>query len=227
MGLNPKGRDWSQVVNWDSLGKLYASLIIVWTILLLSGIVWLIRHRHVTYIRMRNLPLAIASTCLLHVYLVKIFLAYTTNGHFSCSAEFWIMSIYLPFGIALFQANTMQLRSVSERQGKLLERQLSTSSSTALLSGRERRSARGLWMRWSELSELHKSYLYISIGMTIQVCAPRIREDGTASLTWSSSLSLVLYMQPHQCSKETGQAMVIFHSPKAKPNAVIRISGKS
>ena len=167
MGLNPGGRDWSLVVNWDSLGKAFAGLIIVWTSLLLGGIIWLICHRNVSYIRMRNLPLAITSTCFLHVYLVKIFLAYTTNGHFSCGAEFWIMSIYLPFGISLFQANTLQLRSISERQENLLSRQLSNSSSTALLSGR--RSVRGLWDRWEALSELQKGYIYIGAGMAIQV----------------------------------------------------------
>ena len=72
------------------------------------------------FIRMRNLPIAITSTLFLHVYLLKICMAYTTNGNFTCSAEFWIMSIYQPFGIALFQANITQLRSISERQERLL-----------------------------------------------------------------------------------------------------------
>src|ERR1700761_4211290 len=105
MGLNPKGRNWGSLVNWDDLGKFYAGFIISWTVILYAGVAFLVVNRNLAFIKIRNLPLAIAALSFLHVYLVKIFLAYTTNGHFSCSAEFWIMSIYLPFGIALFQAN--------------------------------------------------------------------------------------------------------------------------
>merc|ERR1711977_95890 len=103
--ISPIGRDWGSTVNWDSLGKLYASIAIIWTVILALGSAWLIQNRQLPFLRMRNIPLAITSVCFLHVYLIKILLAYTTNGHFLCSAEFWIMSIYLPFGIALFQAN--------------------------------------------------------------------------------------------------------------------------
>jgi hypothetical protein len=81
------------------------------------------------------LKIAITSTVFLHIYLVKILLAYTTNGHFLCSAEFWIMSIYLPFGIALFQANVTQLRSIAEQQEALLLRQSSYNGSKLATSG--------------------------------------------------------------------------------------------
>lgn len=117
---NPKGRDWSSVVNWDGLGKIYAAFAITWTVLLCVCIGWLIRHRNLYYIKFRNIWLAIAATFFLHIYLIKILLAYTTNGHFNCLAEFWIMSIYLPFGIAFFQANMAQLRSVSDQQKRTL-----------------------------------------------------------------------------------------------------------
>merc|ERR1712036_55443 len=118
--ISPIGRDWGSTVNWDSLGKLYASIAIIWTVILALGSAWLIQNRQLPFLRMRNIPLAITSVCFLHVYLIKILLAYTTNGHFLCSAEFWIMSIYLPFGIALFQANMVQLLSISTQQRKLL-----------------------------------------------------------------------------------------------------------
>ncbi|KAF2804402.1 uncharacterized protein BDZ99DRAFT_525612 [Mytilinidion resinicola] len=111
--VNPKGRDWSSLVNWDHLGKLYAGITIAWTIILSAGSIWLLINRNVSFLRMRNIPLAVAAVAFLHVYLIKILLAYTSNGHFPCSAEFWIMSVYLPFGIALFQANIAQLENVS------------------------------------------------------------------------------------------------------------------
>lgn len=163
--ISPIGRNWGTTVNWDSLGKLYASIAIAWTVILAFGSAWLIKNRRLPFLRIRNIPLAIASVCFLHVYLVKILLAYTTNGHFLCSAEFWIMSIYLPFGIALFQANMVQLLSISTQQRKLLDGDRGWI--------RERRphayNPRGLLWRWRSLTPLQKTYVGIGFGMFLQI----------------------------------------------------------
>jgi hypothetical protein len=161
--ISPLGRNWGPTVNWDALGKIYAALIISWTVILYSGVAWLVAHRQMPYLKMRNIPLAIAAISFLHVYLVKIFLAYTTNGHFLCSAEFWIMSIYLPFGIALFQANMVQLLSISTQQRKLLEGDRTRESS------HHQPGVRGLWSRWRSLTALKQTYVFIGIGMLLQV----------------------------------------------------------
>jgi hypothetical protein len=163
MGINPKRRNWGSVVNWDDLGKFYASFIIVWTVVLYTGAAWLVYNRRLAFIKIRNLPLAITAVSFLHVYLVKIFLAYTTNGHFLCSAEFWIMSIYLPFGIALFQANLVQLKSISDQQRELLAESPSCCDMSGLsTTGRAR-------ARWRSIPGVKKSYLLIACGMLIQV----------------------------------------------------------
>jgi len=174
--ISPVGRNWGPTVNWDDLGKLYAGFIIAWTMILMSGMAWLIWHRQLPSLRMRNIPLAITSVCFLHVYLLKICLAYTTNGHFLCAAEFWIMSIYLPFGIALFQANLVQLQSISAQQQKLLslERQSSIPKAQPKLSG-----IKGLWTRWCRLSELQKTYTTIGFLMVIQVRQANRTEGAT------------------------------------------------
>jgi hypothetical protein len=163
--ISPQGRNWGPVVNWDDLGKLYASFLIAWTVLLFTGILWLVKHRTLPFLKIRNIPLAITATVFLHVYLIKILLAYTTNGHFLCSAEFWIMSIYLPFGIAFFQANMMQLLDISTRQRKLLEK-----DRVSIRQLRQNRGgARGLWSKWRALDSLKKTYVFIGIGMLLQV----------------------------------------------------------
>lgn len=164
--ISPKGRNWGSVVNWDDLGKFYDSLAIAWTVVLFAGISWLVAHRSLPCLKMRNLPLAITATCFLHIYVVKVLLAYTTNGHFPCSAEFWIMCIYLPFGIALFQANMTQLLSISTQQRRLLERDELSLRQISRTSGDENR---GLWSRWRRLNSLRKTYVFIGIGMLIQV----------------------------------------------------------
>lgn len=76
------------------------------------------------------------------------------------------MSIYLPFGIALFQANVTQLRSVAEQQEALLLRQHSYNE-TAELSGQS--WPRRILSRFGRLTQSQKSYVFIFIGMVIQV----------------------------------------------------------
>ncbi|KAK0337008.1 hypothetical protein LTR91_015343 [Friedmanniomyces endolithicus] len=172
MGLNPKGRNWGSLVNWDDLGKAYAAVLVIWTVTLCAGTAWLVVNRRIPFIKMRNLPLALASTAFLHVYLVKIMLAYTTNGHLTCAAEFWIMSIYLPFGIALFQANITQLRSISYRQSRILSRQMSETSFDSLPSvkkGSKMSKVPNVWTRWRSLNDVEKSYVFIGFFMLVQI----------------------------------------------------------
>jgi hypothetical protein len=167
--ISPQGRDWSAVVNFDALGKIYVSIALVWTAILYTGITWLILNRNLYFLKMRNIFLTVVSTTFLHLYLVKILLAYVTNGHFSCGAEFWIMSIYLPFGIALFQANMVQLHSVSSRQKKLLHSQGFLAQEAVLLRLPEP-GLRGLWRRWCATTAARRTEILIAVGMVAQVC---------------------------------------------------------
>jgi hypothetical protein len=163
--ISAKGRNWGPVVNWDDLGKFYGFFAVAWTAILFTAMLWLVMNRKLPFLKMRNIPLAVTTTMFLHIYLVKVLLAYTTNGHFPCSVEFWIMSIYLPFGIALFQANMMQLLDISTRQRKLMDR----NGSPARQLRRGSSGARNMWFRWQALNSLQKTYAFIGIGMLVQV----------------------------------------------------------
>jgi hypothetical protein len=162
--LNPLGRNWGELVNWDALGKFYISFAIAWTVILYAGAAWLYMHRHIPYLKMRNIPLALAAVTFLHIYLVKILLAYTTNGHFPCSIEFWIMSIYLPFGIAFFQANLSQLLSIATQQRRLLE-----GSRNVKNPQKGKWTVKELGARWKGTTPLVKTYVCIGVGMVCQV----------------------------------------------------------
>lgn len=169
--ISPEGRDWSSAVNFDALGKFYVAVVVAWTVILYTGVTWLILNRNLYFLRMRNIFLGIVSTSFLHLYLVKILLAYTTDGHFSCGAEFWIMSIYLPFGIALFQANMVQLHSVSGRQRKLLDGQAFLAQEAVPLRLPEP-GLRGLWKRWCAMTPARRTEILIGVGMAAQVYLP-------------------------------------------------------
>ena len=184
MGLEPLGRNWGDIVNWDDLAKAYAGFIIAWTGLLYVGVGWIVYNRNLPSVRIRNVPIAVLSVSFLHLYLIKIVLAYTTNGHFLCGAEFWIMSIYLPFGIALFQMNLVQLHSISEQQQQLLS---SSESMSSVLSSVPK-NVRGFSAYWKSLSQAKRSYVYIGLGMLVQLIVTAVLYATTPELQgdWSS-----------------------------------------
>jgi hypothetical protein len=150
------------------VGQTYVGFTLAWTVILTTGLGWLIVHRDLYFLKMRNIWLAVASTVFLHLYLVKILLAYTTNGHFTCGAEFWIMSTYLPFGIALFQANSVQLLSVSNQQKKLLEGQPFLASEAMPLRIRKRGFV-GLRTKWRAMTAAKQAEILIGAGLVAQV----------------------------------------------------------
>lgn len=117
---NPNGYDWSNNYNYDGLGISYIVFAVVYSLVFyaMCGIVWYYRKHPI--IRMRNIGLALSSIFILHVYLFLVLLAYPLNGNYPCDVEFWIMSIYLPIGIGLFQAQNQQLLLVSREQSKLI-----------------------------------------------------------------------------------------------------------
>jgi hypothetical protein len=150
-------------------------------------------------------------------------LAYTTNGHFLCSAEFWIMSIYLPFGIALFQANVTQLRSIAEQQEALLLRQ-SSYNGTPALSGQS--WLHRVYYRFARLSQAQKSHCFIAVGMVVQVCLQRYNSiiANTHSHICSSSSQLSSMLGRRHC-KATGQAMGTYRITRARSSAARRWNG--
>ncbi|QQK44853.1 MAP kinase, conserved site [Penicillium digitatum] len=105
---------------FDSVAKFYVAVAITWTTALLAGSALLILNRHEQCIRIRNLRLILSTVLCLHVYWILCMISYSIGGKYPCAAEYWIMSIYLPIGIALFQANSIQLLTVFGVQEKLL-----------------------------------------------------------------------------------------------------------
>jgi hypothetical protein len=103
MTLNLRGgHDWAKP-NFDGLALFYISFAACYTAIVLAGLyaLYLLRNSHA--VRIRNLSVICATVLMLHVYLVLILLVYPLDGLFKCGWEFWIMSILLPLGMALFQ----------------------------------------------------------------------------------------------------------------------------
>lgn len=151
--------------NMDALGLSIISFVVLWTVLLAVGVAFLYRHRHLDFIRIRNVPLMISALLMIHVYLIFACLTYPLNGTFPCNLEFWIMSVYFPTGVALYQAYNMQLLSLSVLQKQLLLQPAKLLNKLAP----PRRTVTGCRGQWSRLNLLARTYLLIAIGVVIQV----------------------------------------------------------
>lgn len=152
--------------NMDSLGKIYASITTAWTVILLIGATFLISRRNLPYLRMRNIPLAISAVATIHIYWVLCMIAYILNGNFPCAAEFWIMSIYLPLGIALFQACNTQLLHIANLQKKYTNEQIPGSKKhTSQRAERWRRHLKDLYAE----NRVKRTMAFIAYGMVVQV----------------------------------------------------------
>lgn len=89
--------------NMNALGILYVVAAIIYTLILAGELFVLYRRRSAFCIRIRNLEVVLTAVTSLHIYLILVLLVYPLNGRFLCSAEFWVMSVFLPSGMACFQ----------------------------------------------------------------------------------------------------------------------------
>ena len=89
--------------NFDAAGTAYIVVAIIYTIVVAVELFLLYRQRSAFSVRIRGLDIVFTAVSMLHVYLVIVLLVYPLNGRWPCSAEFWVMSIFLPTGMAVFQ----------------------------------------------------------------------------------------------------------------------------
>jgi hypothetical protein len=162
------GYDMAYKANLDGLGILYISCVVAWTLILIPGILVLLKNRRLPCLRIRNIPLSIGAVCCLHVYWVLCMIAYVLNGYFPCSTEYWIMSIYLPLGIALYHASNSQLLYIAGMQRKyaLVEKESPDTTPTSHRQG---------WLANLDLrnyNPVNRTMLLIGVGMVLQVRSP-------------------------------------------------------
>ncbi|KAH9859573.1 hypothetical protein IAQ61_011354 [Plenodomus lingam] len=88
---------------------------------------------------------------------------------FPCNAEFWIMSIYLPVGIALFHASNSQFLDLASRQKQLAHLSLKEQD----VMTEKAHTSRSRWRKIISGAErpdsLERTLIYIGIGLTAQL----------------------------------------------------------
>ncbi|KAH7080873.1 hypothetical protein FB567DRAFT_114530 [Paraphoma chrysanthemicola] len=162
--LHPRKLNGEPTPNTDALGIGYVIIAIVYTIVLAGELYLLSRCRSTFCIRIRNVKVIFTAITTLHVYLVLVLLVYPWNGKFPCQAEFWIMSIFLPCGMALFQACNARVLSAYESQLRLRR--------DFLEGARKKRFSytfKGLWEAWLDLDAAMKVYVGSVAGLVLSL----------------------------------------------------------
>ncbi|KAI5794397.1 hypothetical protein DFH27DRAFT_654496 [Peziza echinospora] len=163
--------------NWghprlNKVGKIYIAVFCVWTTIFAIGFAILWHHRNLPFIRLKNIPLVSWALALLHLQLGIDILSYPLNGVLPCSLEWWIMAVCLPLGIALFQAQNMQLISMSWGQRRFRLHYTHPSGMGAMCNPQIPRNfiVRG-WHWWQGTCYLRRTYIIIGAGTGIQLAS--------------------------------------------------------
>jgi hypothetical protein len=145
----------------DGVSVWWITFSTVWTAILIGGMVFLYTRRKMPILRIRGLPLSFGAVILLHIYWLAVQWGYTYGHLMPAYVEFWIMGLWLPFGIALFHASNSRFLYVAQAQ----KRYLRTSGESLDRVGRNKT----LWGRFRAMDYTNRMLLLVSMGMVFQV----------------------------------------------------------
>ncbi|KAF2130552.1 hypothetical protein P153DRAFT_384815 [Dothidotthia symphoricarpi CBS 119687] len=156
----------------DSTGWTYMGMMIVWTVAFIAGVGYLWINRQLQSLRMRRIPLLLAGLIPLHLYGVVCLLSYLLGPLLPCTAEYWVMNLYLPFGIAIFHATNSQFLHIASRQ-KQFAHMSTLKASKSIDQERAQRVANSRWRRIfagvERSDNIERTLLLIGVGIAIQI----------------------------------------------------------
>jgi len=154
----------------DSVGIWWITFGAVWTVLLAAGMTFLYKKRNTPTLRLRSLSLTFAGIVLLHLYWATVQIGYSVGPLAPEVAEFWIMSIWYPFGIALFQAGNSQFLHVAKAQSRFARppSQMKTRYDEKRLPAKAT-----LLQRLRQMDYSKRMFMFVTMGMAAQVGTSR------------------------------------------------------
>ncbi|ODA81119.1 hypothetical protein RJ55_04082 [Drechmeria coniospora] len=148
----------------DGVGIFWLVFASAWTIVLLAGMAYLWLRRNNPILRIRGLALSFASVGLLHCYWFAVTTGYVYGPLMLEVVEFWIMGIWLPFGIALFHASNSRFLHVADAQKKYVDKTTDLGWAT-----QQPRIRKTMVARWRMLDYDIKMALLVGLGMAFQL----------------------------------------------------------
>lgn len=138
-----------------------------WTVLVLGGMIFLFKNRRMPVLKIRGLGLSFGAVTLLHLYWLSCQLGLSIGAYVPDHAEFWVMGLYLPFGIALFHASNSRFLHVAEAQKRYAEK-------ATVYSGPKKQTCscrdKTLMGRFRKLEYSTRIVVVVTLGMLLQVC---------------------------------------------------------
>jgi hypothetical protein len=154
-----------QPPNLDRVGIFFISFLAIWTSLLIAGVIFLIINRNDPIVKIRGLPLSIASVCMLHAYWCLGQLVYpvgaTMNIILAYDIQYFFMGIWYPLGIALFHASNLRFLHVAKLQKQY-----------AQLKPRRRGcdgAKTSIWCRLRNMDYSTRVMFFVGLGIVVQV----------------------------------------------------------
>ncbi|KAM6506415.1 hypothetical protein FSOLCH5_013396 [Fusarium solani] len=144
----------------DALGIFWMVFTFAWTFMLAGGMYFLWRRRNMPLLRIRGLPLSFTAIILLHLYWGAVQTAYVWFPLVTPQVEYWVMSTYLPFGIALFHASNSRFLHIAKTQKELF---------AASSHEKPRRAKSGLKGRIQTFNYTKKILILVGLGMAFQL----------------------------------------------------------
>ncbi len=152
----------------NGLGIFYIVLSVVWTGTLLGAMAYLWTKRKTQILRIRGLPISFAGILLMHFYWICVTTGYVYGPLMPEEAEYWIMGIWLPFGIALFHASNTRFLYVAHAQKKYAKRTAEPYRIFTRRPGRiSLRESVKVW--WLQLDYSKKTLATVAVGMSLHV----------------------------------------------------------
>lgn len=150
----------------DGVGIWWLTYAGVWTLLLAIGMTFLYKKRNTPTLRLRGLSLTFAGIVLLHLYWLTVQIAYSVGPLAPEVAEYWIMGLWYPFGIALFQAGNSQFLHVAKAQSRFARppSQMKTRFDEKRLPQKSTFMQRLKAMDYSK-----RMFMFVTMGMGVQV----------------------------------------------------------
>lgn len=149
----------------DGLAIFYAVLSGLWSICIVAGMVFLYRRRDSPILRIRGILLSICAVGFLHLYWVSVQFGYMYGPIMPPEAEYWLMSTWLPFGIAFFHASNTRFLHVARAQRRFVVYE-------KINDKPQQGRAKGLLERFRRMDHTRKVFVLVGAGMVLQVGSP-------------------------------------------------------
>ncbi|KJZ72679.1 hypothetical protein HIM_07871 [Hirsutella minnesotensis 3608] len=160
-GLQPDSKPEAQL---GAVGTFWICWTCIWTLLVAAGMAFLVSRRHTPLLRIRGLGLSLVAIALLHLYWLSVQLGYVLGPITPGDGEYWIMGIYLPFGIALFHASNSRFLHVAKAQKKYALHRISLVDGPTISNRR-----RGILARFRRLDYTSKILTLVGCGLFFQL----------------------------------------------------------